>query len=176
MASSITLLMSVCGLLVFAGFMVWAGVGDVRSFKITNKLNVAIAAAFVVLAVPMGMGWLEIFGHVKVAAITLAITLSMFFIGIFGGGDAKMAGATALWLGPTAMIPFIYFTALSGGVLVLILIIGRRLAKAYGLPRSPKWARRMLRRHSAVPYGVALGIGALIAVPNAVWFPDHFFG
>jgi prepilin peptidase CpaA len=168
-------IISICGLLVFAGLMVWAAIGDVRSFRITNKLNLCIAAAFLAFAIPMGMGWLDIVGHMKVALVTIVITMSMFLAGVFGGGDAKMTGAVALWLGPSAMIPFIYYTALSGGVLVLILILGRKLAKRHGLPRSPKWARRMMRKHSAVPYGVALGLGALIAVPQAVWFPDHLF-
>jgi prepilin peptidase CpaA len=168
-------IISLFGLLVFGGFMVWAAVGDVRSFTITNKLNAAIATAFLLFAIPMGMAWPEIVEHLKVGLITIAITLSMFFVGIYGGGDAKMTGAVALWLGPAAMIPFIYYTALSGGVLVVILIVARRIAKNYGLPKSPKWARRMLRKRSAVPYGVALGVGALIAAPQAVWFPAHMF-
>jgi prepilin peptidase CpaA len=168
-------LISLCGLLVFAGLMVWAAVGDVRSFKITNRLNLAIAATFIILAIPMGMAWPVIIEHLKVGVITIVITLAMFFVGIYGGGDAKMTGAVALWLGPAAMYPFIFYTALSGGVLVLVLIIARRLAKNYGLPRSPRWARRMLRKHSAVPYGVALGLGALMAVPQAAWFPAHIF-
>ena len=50
------------------------------------------------------------------------------------------------------------------------------MARKYGLPKSPKWARRLLRKRSAVPYGVALGIGALIAAPQAAWFPRALFG
>jgi prepilin peptidase CpaA len=176
MTTPLPTIVCLLGLLVFAAAMAWAAIGDVRSFRITNKLNLAIAAAFLLFCIPMGMGWVDIMSHVKVAAITLTITLSMFYIGVFGGGDAKMAGAVALWLGPAPMIPFVYFTAISGGVLVLILLVSRRLARHFGLPSSPKWARRILRKHSAVPYGVALGIGALIAVPKAVWFPEHFWG
>jgi prepilin peptidase CpaA len=173
MTLPIPIIFNVLGLLVFGGLMVWAAIGDVRSFTITNKLNLGIAAAFLLLAIPMGMGWPEIFGHLKVGLITIVITISMFLIGIFGGGDAKMTGAVALWLGPTAMFPFIFYTAISGGILVLVLIISRQAAKKLGLPRSPKWARRLLRKRSGVPYGVALGIGALVAVPQAVWFPGN---
>jgi prepilin peptidase CpaA len=175
--SNMTLLvfMSLVGLLVFAGLMVWAAIGDVRSFTITNKLNLVIAGSFLVLALPMGMAWPQILDHVKVGLITIVITIMMFLIGIYGGGDAKMTGAVALWLGPSAMFPFIFYTALAGGVLVIILIISRTIAKKYGLPKSPKWARRMLRKRSAVPYGVALGAGALIAVPQTLWFPASIF-
>jgi prepilin peptidase CpaA len=171
MNMSPTLMMGLVGLLCFSGFMIWAAIGDVRSFRITNKLNLLIAGSFLVLAVPMGLAWPAIFDHLKVGFIACAIAMAMFYIGIFGGGDAKMTGAIALWLGGSPMMPFIFYTALVGGLLAVTLIIGRKLANRFGLPKSPKWARRILRKRSAVPYGVALGIGALIAVPNATWFP-----
>jgi prepilin peptidase CpaA len=166
-----TLVMSIVGLLTFGGFIVWAGIGDIRSFTITNQTNLLLAASFILLALPMGLGWEAVWDHVKIGLVTCLIATIMFYFGIFGGGDAKMAGAIALWLGSAPIIAFVFYTALAGGILGLILLIGRRLAKAYGLPKSPKWARRILRRQSAVPYGVALGVGALIAAPKAVWFP-----
>ncbi len=175
MDTSATLIMSAFGLVTFGVFMVWAGIGDVRSFTITNKLNIAIATAFVALALPMGLGLDAMFDHVKIGLIATIIAMVMFYVGIFGGGDAKMAGAIALWLGSAPIIPFVFYTALAGGALGIVLIVGRRLAKQYGLPKSPKWARRILRKRSAVPYGVALGIGALMAVPQAVWFPHNLF-
>jgi prepilin peptidase CpaA len=171
-----TLIMSLLGLLSLCGLMVWAAVGDVRSFTITNKLNLVIAATFLVLAIPMGMEWPAVFDNIKVGIIASVIAIAMFYVGIFGGGDAKMIGAVAFWLGSAPMLAFIYFTALAGGVLGVTLIIGRRLARKHGLPKSPKWARRMLRKRSAIPYGVAIAIGALIAAPRATWFPDALFG
>ena len=170
MDNTFTLLTSLLGLVVFASLMIWAAIGDVRTFTITNKLNLTIAALFLILALPMGLAWSAIFDHLSVIAI------AMFYIGIYGGGDAKMTGAIALWLGAAPMLSFIFFTALAGGVLGLSLIIGRHMARKYGLPKSPKWARRLLRKRSAVPYGVALGIGALIAAPQAAWFPRALFG
>jgi prepilin peptidase CpaA len=169
---SLPVIMSLIGLLTFAGLMVWAAIGDVRSFTITNKLNLTIAACFIVLAIPMGIAWPAFFDHVKIGIIAAVIAIIMFYIGIFGGGDAKMIGAIALWLGSAPMISFVFYTSLAGGVLGVSLLLGRRLARQYGLPKSPKWARRMLRKQSSVPYGVALAIGALMASPQAVWFPN----
>ena len=171
-----TVLMGVFGLMMFASLMVWAAVGDVRTFTITNKLNLIIAASFVILAVPMGLGWSAILDHVTIALIASAIAMAMFYVGIYGGGDFKMTGAVALWLGSAPMIPFIFYTALAGGVLGVVLIVGRRVARKYGLPKSPKWARRILRKRSAVPYGVALSMGALLASPQATWFPRALLG
>jgi prepilin peptidase CpaA len=104
--------------------------------------------------------------------LTTTIALAMFLVGVYGGGDAKLTGAAALWLGPTAMMPFILYTAIAGGILVVLLIASRHLARRYGLPRNPRWARRLLRKSSAVPYGVALGIGAILATPYTLWFPN----
>jgi prepilin peptidase CpaA len=167
---------SLLGLASFAALVIWAGIGDVRTFMITNRLNLAIAATFLVLCIPMGMDWGAIFNHLKVGVIASLIAMVMFLIGIYGGGDFKMTGAVALWLGPAPIIPFIFYTAIAGGILAIVLIVSRRLAARFGLPASPRWARRMLRRRSAAPYGVALAVGALMAVPRAVWFPTHFFG
>ena len=173
---SFPVLASMFGLIAFAGLMVWAGIGDVATFLITNKLNLLIAGTFLVLAIPMGLGWSSIFDHLKIGMLAMVIAFGMFMAGIYGGGDAKMTGAVALWLGPAPMIPVIFYTALAGGLLALVLIISRRVAKHYGLPRSPKWARRLLRRRTGAPYGVALGIGALVAVPKALWFPSTILG
>jgi prepilin peptidase CpaA len=172
MGMSATMIMGLIGLATFAGLMIWAAIGDVRRFTITNKLNLTIAACFVVLAIPMGMAWPAFFDHLKIGLIAAVIAIIMFYIGIFGGGDAKMVGAIALWLGSAPMLTFVFYTSLAGGILGISLLIGRRLAKQYGLPKSPKWARRMLRKQSSVPYGVALAIGALMATPQAVWFPN----
>ncbi|MFM1976605.1 MAG: hypothetical protein RL145_1451 [Pseudomonadota bacterium] len=165
-------LAAVVGLAAFSGAMIWAGIGDVRTFLITNKLNMTIAAGFLVFALPMGLGLNDLAAHVGIGLLTTVIALGMFLIGVYGGGDAKLTGAAALWLGPAAMMPFILYTAIAGGVLVLCLLLGRRLARRFGLPRKPRWARRLLRKSAAVPYGVALGIGAILATPYTVWFPN----
>lgn len=160
------------GLIAFSGAMIWAAIGDVRTFLITNKLNMMIAAGFLVFAMPMGLGLNDLAAHIGIGLLTTTIALAMFLVGVYGGGDAKLTGAAALWLGPTAMMPFILYTAIAGGILVVLLIASRHLARRYGLPRNPRWARRLLRKSSAVPYGVALGVGAILATPYTLWFPN----
>jgi prepilin peptidase CpaA len=160
------------GLIAFSGAMIWAAIGDVRTFLITNKLNMLIAAGFLVFALPMGLGLNDVAAHIGIGFLTTLIALAMFLVGVYGGGDAKLTGAAALWLGPAAMMPFILYTAIAGGALVICLILGRRLARQFGLPKGPRWARRLLRKSAAVPYGVALGIGAILATPYTLWFPN----
>lgn len=162
----------VLGLVCFVGLMIWAGIGDARTFLIPNELNLLIAISFVVLCLPMGMAVTEVRSHVLVGLGVSLVAMILFLIGVYGGGDFKMTGAIALWLGPAPLLPFLFYTALAGGVLSLTLIVARRLARHYGLPLSPRWLRRLLRRSAGAPYGIALGIGAVLATPSAVWFPS----
>lgn len=172
MQASLPPLMSVFALVAFAALMAWAAIGDVRTLRITNKLNAIIACAFLVLALPMGLGWGEFLAHAAFGAIVFLIAMCLFLAGLYGGGDFKMTGATALWLGPAAMTPFAIYTIFAGGFLCIGLLAGRFMARRFGLPANPKWARRLLRKNGGVPYGVAIGIGGIMATPFAVWFPS----
>lgn len=157
-------------ILTYCGFLIWAAIGDIRSFTITNRLNIAFFFGFLVLAFPLGLNIKEIGIHIIIAGIAFIIGFLLFAAGLFGGGDAKLIAATAVWLGPAPMMAYATTTALAGGVLALLLIIARLLAKKFGLPKQPKWLRRMLRKTNHVPYGVALCVGGLLAIPQADWF------
>ena len=54
----------------------------------------------------------------------------MFNFGWIGGGDAKLAAATAAWLGWTAILDYGLAAALFGGILTLILLGARTVASA----------------------------------------------
>ena len=154
----------------FVGFLIYAAINDIRSFTITNKLNIVFAACFLVFFFPLGLGLKGLGIHFGTAIAAFAVGFILFAIGAWGGGDAKLIAATAFWLGPNAMLGYAIYTALAGGILAVILLISRFLAKKYGLPKRPRWARQILRRRAQVPYGVALCIGGIFAVFNASWF------
>ena len=48
-------------------------------------------------------------------------------MGWIGGGDAKLAAATALWFGFDFLLDYLVYASLFGGVLTLVLIQFRRL-------------------------------------------------
>ena len=53
---------------------------------------------------------------------------SVFFSqGWIGGGDAKLAAATALWFGFAHLLDYLIYASLFGGVLTLVLIQFRKL-------------------------------------------------
>ncbi|MCU0881417.1 MAG: prepilin peptidase [Hyphomonadaceae bacterium] len=156
-------------LLVFCGLLLAAAVGDVRTFRIPNALNLAIAASFFVLAVPLGLGLDQIMLHGAWFIGISVVCLVGFYFGLFGGGDAKMIGAVSAWMGPAGLAPFLVMMAICGGLLALVLMGSRRIARKAGLPAGPRWLRQILRRKAGVPYGVAISAGALLALPSLPW-------
>jgi prepilin peptidase CpaA len=94
----------------------------------------------------------------------LAFGFILFAKGWIGGGDAKLFGAAALWLGWESIGDFVAATAVAGGVLALALLVARSLAMTYFPGRAP--ARLM---NTELPYGVALACGVLVVYPQSLW-------
>lgn len=155
--------------LFYVGFLIAAMVGDVRKFRITNRLNISFAACFFVFAILLGMEWKLILGHAAIGAIAFAVCFAIFFAGLIGGGDVKLVAATALWLGGAPMYNYVMLSAVLGGLVGIVLIAARFIARRIGLPKKPRWLRGILRRKSHMPYGVALGLGGILAMPHADW-------
>ena len=57
--------------------------------------------------------------HALCGAAMLVFTFALFNLGWIGGGDAKLAAATALWLGWTPLADYGLASALAGGALTL---------------------------------------------------------
>jgi prepilin peptidase CpaA len=99
----------------------------------------------------------------------LLITFGMFSFGWLGGGDAKLAAATAAWLGWTAILDYGLAAALFGGILTLILLILRAVPLPAPLARFA-WLARLHNASAGVPYGIALAAAGLMQFPNSsIW-------
>jgi prepilin peptidase CpaA len=91
-----------------------------------------------------------------------------FAMGWIGGGDAKLAAATALWLGFDHLLAYLIYASLFGGLLTFLLLQSRALP----LPRflsGQSWAERLHRKDCGVPYGIALAAAALAVYPDTIW-------
>lgn len=144
-----------CLLLIIAATM------DVMTLRIPNCLNIATALLFLPAAYLGGMP-LGVFGcHLAVGAIMLLVGIGLFAAGAFGGGDAKMLAAAALWLGCAALMSFLLWASIWG--LVLALWMG---ARGWA---SGRRGRALLR--TGIPYGFALAPGAIMALPASWWMP-----
>jgi prepilin peptidase CpaA len=91
----------------------------------------------------------------------------MFAAGWIGGGDAKLFAGAGLWLGWQGAPMFLLATGLCGGALAVMLLNVRRAWLKPYLSGAPAWFARLAEPGAAVPYGVAIAIGALAAFPHS---------
>jgi len=155
-------------LTLFPGLMAFAASSDLLTMTIANRVSLILAGGFLVLAVMTGMSPIDVGWHFAAGAVVLVLTFVMFSLGWVGGGDAKLAAATALWLGFAHLLDYLIYASILGGVLTLALIQFRMLPLPASLARR-EWIERLHRRGGGVPYGIALAAAALLVYPHTEW-------
>lgn len=153
------------GAIVFAALvMLIAALNDVRTYRISNGLCLALAGFFplFVLTAPHEVYWTQ---HLLVAGAVLLVGFSMFALGLLGAGDVKMLTATALWAGPKLIATLLVITTIAGGLLAAAFAgaalwhkyAGRKNMGEKELESGP-WHK------TPVPYGVAIACGGVSAL------------
>ena len=121
------MLLDAVRLLLFPALMAFAASSDLFTMTISNRLSLALAGAFFPLTLVTGMSLAAVGWHLAAAGLVLACAFVFFWRGWIGGGDAKLAAATALWFGFEHLLDFMIYAALFGGVLTLVLLQFRKL-------------------------------------------------
>jgi prepilin peptidase CpaA len=155
-------------LLLFPALMAFAASSDLFTMTISNRLSLALAAGFVLLALATGMSWPAVGMHLAAAALVLVVAFVFFTQGWIGGGDAKLAAATALWFGFDYLLDYMIYASLFGGALTLLLLQFRKLPLPQVLARQ-EWIQRLHDQGGGVPYGIALAAAALTVYPHTGW-------
>lgn len=164
--------MSALGLfIVFPFLMAYAATSDLLTMTIPNWISLALIAGFAAVAAVSGLAWAEIGWHVGAAALTLCVTFALFARGLIGGGDAKLAAATTLWLGAGNMLDYLLVASVLGGALTLGLLTARAHPLPGLLARLP-FAVHLHDRKTGVPYGIALAVAGLAIVPQTLLWSD----
>lgn len=156
-------------LLFFPLLMAFAASSDLLTMRISNKLVLFLTLGFVVLAIVVEMPLQHFAMHVLCAFIVLCVAFGLFAMRLIGGGDAKLAAATTLWLGFGLTLPYLAYTALLGGALSLIILTLRRLPLTPQLARYG-WLQRLHDSKQGIPYGVAMAIAGLMTYSNSAIF------
>ena len=142
-----------------AALLVVAAVIDMRTFTISNRLNltVALLAPLYWLSVELSI-WPGIAIQLAAGAAVFVVLAAAFYAGMMGGGDVKLAAALALWFPPGATIKFLVFMSLAGGLLTLLILVRHRAKQREGRPQ--------------IPYGVAIALGGLAILAQP--YLNHF--
>ena len=135
-------------LALLAAMLVWIAIVDVRTYTISDRLNLAIALLAPVYWWAAGVPlWPNAALQVGVAVLVFLFFAGAFYLNVMGGGDVKLAGALALWFKPYDTLKLIVIMSIAGGLLTLVVL---------GLHRARKKPDR-----PEVPYGVAIAVGGM---------------
>ena len=133
---------------ILAVLLLVAAVVDVRTFTISNWLNltVALLAPLYWLSIQLPL-WPNAAAQLAVGAGVFLVLACAFYAGMMGGGDVKLAAAFSLWFSPASTVKFLVLMSISGGVVTLAALAVHRARKKEGRPK--------------IPYGVAIAFGGL---------------
>jgi prepilin peptidase CpaA len=162
------MLLDAIRLLLFPTLMAFAASSDLLTMTISNRVSLLLVGGFVMLAIASGMPASDMLSHAAAAALMLVVTFAFFSRGWIGGGDAKLAAATALWLGFDHLMTYLVYASLFGGALTLFMI-QFRLTTLPPVLAGHDWVQRLHSKESGVPYGIALAASALMVYPDTVW-------
>jgi prepilin peptidase CpaA len=164
--------MAIAAIVAFISLMLAAAVSDIRFYRIPNWLCASVATLFIAAALIFTMP-LELLGwHLLAGAAVLLVGFCLFAANIIGGGDAKLLAAAALWAGWTELPSFLFYTALAGGALAIVMMVWEVVRThaeltAGGSPSA--LLKRAISLRPDLPYGVAIAFGACAFLPRSWW-------
>jgi prepilin peptidase CpaA len=142
-----------------AAILLWIAVVDVRTYTISDGLNLTIALLAPIYWWSAGVPlWPDAAIRVGVGVAVFLLFASAFYLNVMGGGDVKLAGALALWFTPYETLTLIVIMSIAGGLLTLIVLGIHHMRNKEGRPE--------------VPYGVAIAVGGMWLLAQR--FLNHF--
>jgi prepilin peptidase CpaA len=150
----------------FPALMIAAALFDVTSMTIPNRISAALVLGFYPTAFLIGLSPMTVLICTGVGVGMLLLGMGMFALRWIGGGDAKVLAAAGLWIGLAAFPTFLAWTAITGGLFGMGLILARTWMQPYA-GHAPRWVGRLLEPKGDIPYGVAICAGALAAFPES---------
>ena len=140
--------------------LVAAATTDALDRRIPNTLSVGLALvglARIALDLATGGAALPVAADLAAAAAVFALGATGFRFGLIGGGDVKLLAAPSQRA--AALLPFLMATALAGGLLAVAFLVVALLRRDGAGPGGKV----------ALPYGIAIAAGAILATGGALW-------
>jgi prepilin peptidase CpaA len=153
--------------------LLFSGLHDFAVRTVPNWVSLLLFGVGAVLRLiqggPSGLGV-----GLAIAAAVLMLTFVFWRLGWMGGGDVKMLTAASIFVAPLSVPFLISGTAIAGGLLSLVYIVGGAVVKRPHGPRPPGFLRRAVRceqwrlsRRGPLPYAAAIAAGGWIATLHA---------
>jgi prepilin peptidase CpaA len=163
------MIFSAVAILLFPLLMAFAASSDLLTMRISNVLVLVLVVSFFVLALVLQLPLEVVVQNLIVAGVTLVVGFVFFAFRWIGGGDAKLAAATMLWIGLGELLPYLVYAALLGGALTMAIIAIRRWPLPERLAQL-KWLDRLHDSKSGVPYGIALAAAGILVYTDTAIF------
>jgi prepilin peptidase CpaA len=153
----------------FPILMLFAAWMDLFTMRIANWISIVLTLLFLPVGLASGLGFGLIGQHYLCGLLVLAPTFALFAFGKIGGGDAKLAASSAIWMGWGGLFDYLIVSSLLGGVLATVVLTARQVPLPLFLLRW-SWVVRLHEPKTGIPFGVALGAGAIIVYPQTpIW-------
>lgn len=158
-----------------AALLIFAALHDIAARTIPNFVSLLLALLGLALRGADG----QLLTALALGAIVFCVCMACWLRGWMGGGDVKLLAAAAVFVPPATVGNMIVATTLFGGVVGLIYLLARTIARHSGVvpratpriaePASPLgFLKRVLRaehwrllRGSPLPYASAIAAGVL---------------
>ncbi len=165
---SLALAASIAAAATFSAAMAYSALKDVLTMQVSDRVVLLLLGTFPLFALLSGWSLPEVLTSLGIAALAFAICFAFFAMGWMGGGDGKLITATILWMGAGHAVEFLLYTALIGGLFALVLRVFRALPLPYYWQQAA-WLAHLHRPQTGIPYAVAIGMAALILLPQTPW-------
>lgn len=171
----------------FVFFCLIAAIYDFLIYKIPNIVVGGIIILFLAKYI-IFQGIVGLYYPVGVFFATIIVGLLLFRLGLLGGGDAKFFSACAMWAAEVGFFNFFILTALLGGGIALIYIVGGNalnivrikillgVRKIIGLKKAVdifgpieafkegKKTTFILASGKVIPYGIAIALASYFSI------------
>ena len=160
------------GFAIFATLLLCACVSDFQHRRIPNSVAGLLAATGVAYSVAAsGAPGRALIVSLGGLLLGLALWFPPYTVRWLGAGDVKLFASAGAWLGPGRTLDGALMGALAGGVLAVVWMLfaygvggtAATAAMAIANPRKIVNHSVDVKSRRAIPYGVALAIGAMTA-------------
>jgi len=154
---------------VFPAALLIAAANDIYEFRIPNWISIVLVAAYPAAGLAIGASPQVLMEGALIGAAALALGFCLFAMKIVGGGDAKLLAATTPWIGLAGLGVFLFYVAVSGVALAMVMMMFRKFPVLPVYAHAP-WLIRLHERKKDLPYAVAIAAGALLSFSQTPYF------